>query len=75
MIMYKYTHKYTYLHRTKNELSHAFSVSVTKSTGNCKKYLMENFISHFKSRWNDYKSVVRKGESENKENVKKSLVD
>ena len=36
---------------------------------------MENFISHFKSRWKDYKSDVRKGESENKENVKKSLVD
>ena len=36
MIMYKYTHKYTYLHRTKNESFHVFSVSVTKSTGNCR---------------------------------------
>ena len=36
---------------------------------------MENFIGHFKSRWNDYKTDARKGESENKENVKKSLVD
>ena len=32
MIMYKYTHKYAYLHCTKNEFFHVFSVSVTKST-------------------------------------------
>ena len=36
MIMYKYTHKYAYLHCTKNEFFHVFSVSVTKSTGNCR---------------------------------------
>ena len=34
---------------------------------------MENFIGHFKSRWNDYKSDVRKGESENKEKLSRKV--
>ena len=38
----------------------------------CKDY-MGNTTNHFRSRWDNYKSFVRKAESSNMENVKQSF--
>ena len=40
----------------------------------CVKQYIGNTIDHFRSRWNNYKSDVRKPESSNKENVKQKLL-